>query len=396
MTDPTAGPAAKGPLAGVRVIEMSALGPVPFSGMMMADMGAEVIRIERAGAPPPGLPMDQRFDLMSRGKRSISLDLKHPRGRELALQLIDSADILLEGMRPGAMERLGLGPDDCMTRNARLVYGRMTGWGQTGPMAQSAGHDINYIALNGVLHSIGLAGGPPVPPVNLVGDYGGGAMFLLVGALAALLEARNSGNGQVIDAAMLEGSSYLMTTLHMFYGAGMWQAERGTNLLDSGAPFYAVYETSDGEHMAVGAIEPKFYAELLSGLELDSDTVPAQMDRSQWPRLHRIFSERFLENTREQWTLIFEQRDACVTPVLSVEESIDHDHNRQRGSFVNIDGVTQPNLAPRFGNGPQGVCNKPTVPGGDAKALLRELGLSSAEAGELFSEHIVQALEQAR
>jgi alpha-methylacyl-CoA racemase len=386
----------KGPLSGVRIIEMSALGPVPFSGMMMADMGADVIRIERAGAPPPGLPMDQRFDLLSRGKRSIALDLKHPRGRELALQLIDGADILLEGMRPGAMERLGLGPDDCMPRNARLVYGRMTGWGQTGPMSQSAGHDINYIALNGVLHSIGMAGGPPVPPVNLVGDYGGGAMFLLVGVLAALLEARNSGKGQVIDAAMLEGSSYLMTTLHMFYGAGMWQSERGTNLLDSGAPFYAVYETSDGEHMAVGAIEPRFYAELLAGLELEDDAVPAQMDRRQWPRLKQIFAERFIDRTRNQWTAVFEQRDACVTPVLSVEESIAHEHNRQRGNFVDIDGVTQPNLAPRFGSGPERVRNKPTVPGRDARTLLQELGLSGEKIRELIAGHIVQATDQTR
>jgi alpha-methylacyl-CoA racemase len=358
--------------------------------MMLADMGAEVIRIERAGAPPPGLPMDQRFDLMSRGKRSIALDLKNPEGRELVLQLVDGADILLEGMRPGAMERLGLGPEDCMAGNACLVYGRMTGWGQSGPMAQAAGHDINYIALNGVLHSIGLAGGPPVPPINLVGDYGGGAMFLLVGVLAAMWQARASGEGQVIDAAMLEGSSYLMTTLHMFYGAGMWQSRRGSNLLDSGAPFYAVYETSDGQHMAVGAIEPKFYAEFLSGLDLDGEKLPSQMDGRHWDELKQLFTERFLGKTRDEWTAIFEQRDACVTPVLSVEESIAHGHNRERESFVEIDGVTQPNLAPRFANGPIGVCNRPTTPGGDGPALLRELGLSDEQVDDLLAREVVQ------
>ena len=379
-----------GPLSGVRVIEMSALGPVPFAGMMLADMGAEVIRIERAGAPPPGLPMDQRFDIMSRGKRSIALDLKHTRGRELVLQFCENADILLEGMRPGAMERLGLGPDVCLERNPRLVYGRMTGWGQTGPLAQTAGHDINYLALNGVLHSIGQAGGPPVPPVNLVGDYGGGAMFLQVGVLAALLESRASGQGQVIDAAMLEGSSYLMTTLHMFYAAGMWQPQRGTNLLDSGAPFYCIYATSDGQHMAVGAIEPKFYAELVAGLELDMAQLPGQMDRGQWDTLKQIFAGCFLHKTRSEWTSIFEQRDACVTPVLSVQESLDHAHNRERGNFVEIDGVTQPNMAPRFARTPADVRNQPSAATEETLSLLQELQLSSEQIDDLLTQNVVQ------
>jgi alpha-methylacyl-CoA racemase len=370
---------------------MAALGPVPFTGMMLADMGAEVIRIERAGAPPPGLPMDQRFDIMSRGKRSIALDLKHPRGRELVLQFTENADILLEGMRPGAMERLRLGPDECMERNSRLVYGRMTGWGQTGPLAQTAGHDINYIALNGVLHSIGLAGGPPVPPVNLVGDYGGGAMFLQVGVLAALLESRASGKGQVIDAAMLEGASYLMTTLHMFYGAGMWQPRRGTNLLDSGAPFYAVYATSDGQHMAVGAIEPKFYAEFVKGLELDIAQLPDQMDRGQWDTLKETFAASFLSKTRSEWTAIFQHRDACVTPVLSVQEAIHHEHNRERGNFVEIDNLTQPNLAPRYGRTPADVRNRPSSARVDSRSLLQELSLSSEQIDALIAENVVQA-----
>jgi alpha-methylacyl-CoA racemase len=382
---------ASGPLSGVRVIEMAALGPVPFAGMMLADMGAEVIRIERAGAPPPGLPMDPRFDIMSRGKRSIAVNLKHPEGRELVLQFAESADILLEGMRPGAMERLGLGPDVCMKKNPRLVYGRMTGWGQSGPLAQSAGHDINYIALNGVLHSIGLAGGPPVPPANLVGDYGGGAMFLQVGVLAALLECRASGQGQVIDAAMLEGSSYLMTTLHMFYAAGMWQPQRGTNLLDSGAPFYSVYATSDGEHMAVGAIEPKFYAEFVGGLELDIAQLPAQMDSARWHALKDIFAACFLRKTRAEWTAVFEQRDACVTPVLSVQESITHEHNRERGNFVEIDGLTQPNMAPRFARTPADVTNKPSRPGADSRTLLQQLQLSNEQIDNLIAQNVVQS-----
>ena len=237
---------------------MAALGPVPFCGMMLADLGAEVIRIERAGAAPMGEPIAQKYDLMGRGRRSISLDLRNPQGIAIVMKLLVTADVLMEGMRPGAMERLGLGPDECFAVNASLIYARMTGWGQTGPMAQSAGHDINYISLNGVLHSIGDTNGPPVPPINLVGDYGGGSMFLLVGMLAALLEAKSSGKGQVIDAAMLEGSSYLMSTIHMFNAGGMWRPERGQNFLDGGAPFYGVYETSDSKHMAVGAIEPAF------------------------------------------------------------------------------------------------------------------------------------------
>ncbi len=383
--------AATGPLAGLRVVEMPALGPVPFGGMMLADLGAEVIRVERAGAPPPGLPMDPRFDIMSRGKRSVAVDLKHPRGRELLLQLSDGADVLLEGMRPGAMERLGLGPQDCIGRNPRLVYARMTGWGQDGPLAQTAGHDINYISLNGVLHSIGLAGGPPVPPINLVGDYGGGSMFLMVGVLAALLEARDSGRGQVIDAAMLEGSSYLMTTLHMFANAGMWQPERGTNLLDSGAPFYAVYETRDGGHMAVGAIEPKFYAALLEGLELQPEQLPAQLDRSQWPALKTLFTEHFRGKSRDEWTAVFTTLDACVTPVLSMQESLQHEHNRERHNFVDIDGVTQPNLAPRFSKNPSGVCNRPTPAGADTRSVLEELGYSAEDVGNLIADNVVQA-----
>lgn len=383
-----------GPLAGIRVIEMAALGPVPFSGMMLADLGAEVIRIERAGAFPLGVPMADRFDIMSRGRRSIAVDLKCPEGIEIVLQLVTSAEVLMEGMRPGAMERLGLGPDECLARNPRLVYGRMTGWGQTGPLAQHAGHDINYISLNGVLHSIGLEGEPPVPPINLVGDYGGGSMFLLVGLLAALLEARTSGKGQVIDASMLEGSSYLMTTIHMFTGAGMWQAERGTNLLDSGAPFYSVYETSDGKYMAVGAIEPKFYAEFVAGLGLNIDSLPPPLDRKQWHALKQTFTAAFVRKTRDEWTEIYTDRDACVTPVLSIEESTEHEHNRQRNNYVNVSGITQPNLAPRFSRTETGVDATTTQAGKHGRDILQELGIPEPQIADFLRRNIVQIPEE--
>lgn len=378
-----------GPLCGIKVIELAALGPVPFSGMMLADLGAEVIRIERPGASVLGVPMEQRFDIMSRGRRSIALDLTRPEGMEVVLQLVATADVLMEGMRPGAMERLGLGPEECLARNPGLIYGRMTGWGQTGPLAQRAGHDINYLSINGVLDSIGLEGQAPVPPINLVGDYGGGSMFLITGILAALLEARTSGKGQVIDAAMLEGSSYLLTTIHMFTGAGMWQAERGTNLLDSGAPFYCVYETSDGKHMAVGAIESRFYAEFVAGLGLDIDSLPPPLERKQWRSLKQIFAQVFLTKTRGEWSVIFANRDACVTPVLSIAESVEHKQNCYRNNFVNISGVTQPNLAPRFSRTETRVDGQPTPPGGQGREILRELGMPEQQIDDFARQHIV-------
>lgn len=383
----------KGPLHGIRVIEMSALGPVPFCAMMFSDLGAEVIKIDRAGAARPGVPMDQRFDVMSRGRRSIALDLKHPEGIEIVLQLVSTADVLIEGMRPGAMERLGLGPETCLARRPSLVFGRMTGWGQSGPFAERAGHDINYISLNGVLHSVGLSGGPPVPPINLVGDYGGGSMFLVTGVLAALLEVQTSGKGQVIDAAMLEGSSYLMSTIHMFTGAGMWSGGRGNNLLDSGAPFYRVYETSDGQYMAVGAIEPKFYSEFVAGLGLDISALPSPMDQQQWPTLHKLFAETFLTRSRREWTTVFEQRDACVTPVLSIEESSEHEQNLQRENFVEVSGIRQPNIAPRFSRTPASVEPRVSQAGAEGRDLLQELGLGQARIKELCDSAVVQLPE---
>jgi len=378
-----------GPLAGVRVIEMAALGPVPFCGMMLADLGAEVILIERAHAPPPGEPMPAQFNFMGRGRRSILLDLKNPQAVEIVLKLAASADVLMEGMRPLAMERLGLGPEECMARNPALVYARMTGWGQTGPLAQRAGHDINYISLNGVLHAMGESGGPPVPPINLVGDYGGGSMFLLVGMLAALLEARASGRGQVVDAAMLEGSSFLLTTVHMFRAAGLWPGGRGENLLDGGAPFYAVYETADGKHMSVGAIEPKFYQEFVGGLGLDAATLPSPRNPAQWGELKVIFARVFRSKTRAQWSEIFSGRDACVTPVLSMEESIEHEHNRERGNFVPVAGTFRPRSAPRC-SGAEGVpdlaCGRS---GGQGLEILRELAFTEEQIEDLIHQQVV-------
>lgn len=367
---------------------MAALGPVPFCGMMLSDLGAEVIRIERAGAPPTGEPFEPRIDLMGRGRRSISLDVRAPAGVEIVMKLIETADALMEGMRPGAMERLGLGPGECLARNEKLVYGRMTGWGQTGPLAQSAGHDINYIALNGVLHSVGSKGGPPVPPINLVGDYGGGSMFLIAGMLAALLEAGKSGTGQVVDAAMLDGSSYLMTTIHMFNAAGVWRSERGSNLLDGGAPFYGVYETADGQYMAVGAIEPKFYQEFVAGLGLDIGDLPGPQDPRNWAALADTFTEAFRTRTRAEWTQVFAKRDACVTPVLSIAESMEHAHNRARDAFLEVSGAARPNTAPRFSRTHASAERQTPLPGRHGRGILRELGYAEQEISSLIRQQV--------
>jgi len=385
--------AGQGPLAGVRVIEMSALGPVPFSGMMLADLGAEVIRIDRTGGSELGFPMDERLDTTKRGKRSINVDVRSPEGRDIVLDLVESADVIMEGMRPGAMERLGLGPDDCLARNPRLVYGRMTGWGQTGPLAQTAGHDINYISLNGVLHAIGLADGPPVPPINIVGDYGGGSMFLIAGILASLLEARTSGTGKVVDAAMIDGASYLLTTVHMFEGAGMWTADRGTNLLDSGAPFYCVYETSDKQHMAVGAIEPKFYAAFVEGLGLDVAKLPKPLDKRNWPELSSTFANAFLQKTRDEWSEIYAERDACVTPVLSMAEAQDLEHNKVRQGFVEVDGTVRPNVAPRFEGAELKADAEVQLSGTGTREILGEINYDERRIAELLDRGIVEAAD---
>jgi len=344
-----------GPLTGVKVLELAGIGPGPFCGMLLADMGADVLRVDRLQANDLGLPVAPKFDIMSRGRRSIALDLKQAEAIQTVLALAAKADALIEGFRPGVTERLGLGPEACFARNPRLVYGRITGWGQDGPLAQAAGHDINYIALSGALHAIGHKEGGPVPPLNLVGDFGGGGMVLAFGIACALYEARASGQGQVIDAAMSEGAASLMA---MFYGrlaAGHWRDQRGVNVLDTGAPWYDAYETADGKHVAIGAIEGRFYAELLARLGLDAATLPGQFEFARWPELRAAFTAAFKTKTRDEWCREMEGTDVCFAPVLSLAEAPEHAHNKARGAFVAIDGVTQPAPAPRFSRTPGAI-----------------------------------------
>lgn len=338
----------RGPLAGVRVIEMDAIGPVPFCAMLLADMGADVVRIER---PQTTAVVETSGDPTRRGRRSFSANLKTPEGQGLVLRLAEWADILIEGSRPGVMERLNLGPEDLRCVNSRLVYGRMTGWGQTGPLASTAGHDINYTALSGALHAIGPAGAKPVPPLNLVGDYGGGAMFLAFGVVSALWEARGSGRGQIVDAAMVEGSAYLMALFSGLIARGAWTEERGANLLDGGAPWYDTYETADGRHVAVGALEEPFWEALLRGLALDGQ-LPSRSERENWPTIRARFVEVFRSKTRDEWAALFANTDACVTPVLAISEAAVHPHNAQREVFIPFGGINQPAPVPRFSRTP--------------------------------------------
>ncbi|MBE7159610.1 MAG: CoA transferase [Williamsia herbipolensis] len=335
-----------GPLGGIRVIEFAGIGPGPHASMLLADLGADVVRVQRAGSlPAEGRAADQ----LLRGRSSVvEADLKSPADREEVLRLVERADVIVEGFRPGVMERLGLGPDELLQRSPRLVYGRMTGWGQDGPLADRAGHDINYISLTGMLHAIGRADERPVPPLNLVGDFGGGSMFLVVGVLAALVERGISGRGQVVDAAMVDGASVLGQMMWAFRGTGLWQDRRGVNLLDTGAPYYEVYETSDGRYMAVGAIEPQFYAQLIEGLGLSDADLPDQNDIARWPELRARFTETFGSRTRDEWAAVFDGTDACTTPVLDFTEAPDHPHLAARGTIADIDGVKQASVAPRF------------------------------------------------
>jgi alpha-methylacyl-CoA racemase len=373
------------PLAGVRVVELAGIGPGPFCAMLLADLGAEVIRVDRPGGPPSPVPGDK--DVTSRGKRRIVVDLKHPRGPEVILQLAAASDALLEGYRPGVAERLGVGPADCWARNPRLVYGRMTGWGQDGPLAPTAGHDIAYIAVTGALHAIGRAGGPPQVPVNYLGDFGGGSLFLAVGMLAALLRARETGRGQVVDAAIVDGAAMLQAMTYGLLADGAWTDERGVNRLDTGAPFYDVYETSDGRHMAVGALEPQFYVRFIT-LLFAPEGVPADLpdarDQARWPRMRQAFAARFAERTMTEWSKVFEGSDACVAPVLSMTEAPSHPHLAARGTYASVDGVTQPTPAPRFSDGAAPAAA--FVPGPIARAgahtreVLTALGLEDVDA----------------
>ncbi|WP_250479158.1 MULTISPECIES: CaiB/BaiF CoA-transferase family protein [unclassified Caballeronia] len=374
-----------GVLSGIKVLEFEAIGPAPFGCMLLADMGADVLRIDRAVAPGDLGPKvsGKHKNLTGRGRRSVTLDLKKRESADAALELMSKADVVIEGFRPGTMERLGLGPDAALARNSKLVYGRMTGWGQTGPLAQSAGHDLNYVALSGVLSGIGRAGEAPVPPLNLVGDYGGGGMLLALGVVAALLNVQRGGAGQVVDAAMIEGAAQLGTTVWGLIASGNWRETRESNLLDGGTPWYDSYRTRDGYYMSVGAVEARFYAELLQKLGLADVGLPAQHDRAGWPVLKARFTAAFAERTRDEWCRVFDGSDACVAPVLGFSEAPAHAHHRARGSFVEFDGVVQPAPAPRFSATPSAISRPAPQRGEGGRDALRDWGLNDAELTRL-------------
>jgi len=373
-----------GPLSGIKIIEIAGIGPGPFAAMLLSDMGAEVLRVDRAQAVRGGDPTKPPLDILNRGRKSIGVDLKNPDGVETVLRLVESADALIEGFRPGVTERLGIGPDACLARNPKLVYGRMTGWGQEGPMAMAAGHDINYIALAGALDPIGRAGQPPVPPLNLVGDFGGGAMFLAFGVVCAILESQRSGEGQVVDAAMVDGAATLMSMFHGFTAMGIWTEERGTNLLDTGAHFYDVYETADAKYVSIGSIEPQFYAELLrlTGLEGDAEFA-SQHNRANWPALKVRLAEVFRTKTRDEWTAIMEGTDVCFAPVLSLSEAPKHPHMAERGTFTEVAGVVQPAPAPRFSRTPGEITRPAAHPGQHTTEALVDWGFDGGEVTKL-------------
>ena len=374
-----------GPLTGLTIIEFAGLGPAPYCCMLLSDLGAEVITIDRkARALSPGeAAPDYKFNIWNRGRKSVAMNLKAPGAIDVCLKLIEWADALVEGFRPGAMERLGLGPDVCLAANPKLVYGRMTGWGQTGPLKTAAGHDINYIALTGALHSIGRAGEKPVPPLNLVGDFGGGSLFLALGLLAALLEAKNSGKGQVVDAAMTDGAASLMTMPYGLRAAGVMNDERGTNLLDGGAPFYDTYETADGKWVAIGALEPQFYALLRQKAGLTEDIWDDQMRAQDWPALKEKLEAVFKSKTRDEWCVLMEGTDVCFAPVLSMAEAPRHPHNAARKTFLEIGGVAQPAPAPRFSRTPGAVQGAPPALGADTENILKAAGLSGNDIQKL-------------
>lgn len=370
-----------GPLNGLVVTELAGIGPAPFCGMALADLGAEVIRVDRVGGQTQPIGSVAN-DVLNRGKLSIAVDLKQEAGVEVVLRTVARSDALIEGFRPGVAERLGIGPAQCLARNPSLVYGRMTGWGQTGPMAATAGHDIDYIALSGALHSVGPPT-EPFPPVNLVGDFGGGGMLLALGVLAGVIHARETGVGQVVDAAMVDGSALLMASHHGYLADGWWQPERGSNLLDGAAPFYTTYRTSDDRHVAVGALEPQFFAALIAGLGLEPGDLGPQNDRERWPEMRRIFAAEFVKRTREEWAAHFEGSDACVAPVLSMAEAPDHPHNMERETFVTLNGVTQPAAAPRFSSTPGVIRHPPPSPGSDTDHLAAAAGFSTEQIVKL-------------
>lgn len=379
-----------GPLAGFKIVEMGGIGPGPMCALLLADMGADVIRIDRMADTGLGVHTDPKFNLLMRGRRSVAVDSKSPEGRDLILSLIKQADGLIEGFRPGVMERLGLGPDAVFEANPKIAFGRMTGWGQDGPMAPAAGHDLNYIALSGALHAMGRKGSMPTPPLNLVGDFGGGALYLAMGMLAAMLEAGKSGKGQVVDVSMVDGAASLMTTFFGLKAAGRWSDERGTNILDSGAHFYDVYETKDGKYVSIGSIETKFYAELLRLTGLEGEDLPAQMDESAWPKLRERFAEVFIAKTRDEWCDIMEGTDVCFAPVLSMDEAAKHPHNIARETFVDIDGVVQPAPAPKFSRTKSEIQGAPCSPGQHTDEALGSWGVSEDTISSLKEANVIK------
>lgn len=372
-----------GPLSGLRVIEIASIAPAPFGCTVLSDLGAEVLRVDRASDVPDEAPATAPPDPLARGRRSVGVDLKNPTGAGVVLRLVESADVLIEGFRPGVCERLGIGPAECLAANPRLVYGRLSGYGQDGPLAGEAGHDIDYLAFAGALHPVGPAGAPPVPPVNYVADFGGGGMLLVVGVLAALLERQRSGRGQIVDAAMVEGAAAMTGMLHGLRASGAWQDERGTNLLDGGAPFYRCYSCADGRFVAVGALEPKFYAALLAGLEIDPVSLPGQYERGSWPEVADRFAAAFASRTRDEWVELFTGTDACVAPVLTPAEAPRHLHATARGSFVDVGGVVQPGAVPRLDRTPGEAGGPAPYAGEHSGEALRDWGFDAAEVDEL-------------
>lgn len=369
-----------GPLAGYKVIELAGIGPAPMCAMMLSDMGAEVVRVDRLADAGLGIAMPKKYNFLGRGRKSIAIDLKNPDGIEALLKLIDGADCVLEGFRPGVMERLGMGPDVCMARNPKLVYARVTGWGQEGPLSKSAGHDLNYIALSGALHAIGRSNNePPTPPLNLVGDFGGGTMFVLTGILAALLEVKSSGQGQVVDAGMVDGALSLMTSIYGMFAGGVQSDERASNILDSGSHFYNTYETKDGRYVSIGSIETKFYAELLEKLDIDPDSMAPQMERESWPTMKEKLKSIFLTKTRDEWCAIMDNTDICFAPVLTLAEAPDYPHNKERNAFVDVEGVKHPAPAPRFSRTPSSIKGPAPKTGIHTEEVLRDWGISSDE-----------------
>jgi alpha-methylacyl-CoA racemase len=377
-----------GPLAGLRVVEMAGLAPAPFACTVLADLGADVIRVDRArpGADVFAVPGDP----LARSRRSVGVDVKAQDGLDIVRRLVDRADVFVEGYRPGVAERMGLGPAECLERNPGLVYGRMTGWGQDGPMAPTAGHDINYIGIAGALEPVGRVGERPVPPLNLVGDFGGGGLLLAMGVLAALFERGRSGRGQVVDASMVDGAALLTTHLHGLRAAGLWGGERGANLLDGGAPFYDTYVAADGRYVAVGAIEQRFWTALLGVLGLDAGSLPDRMNPANWPAVREVLTARIATRTRDEWAKLAEGTDACLTPVLTPWEAADHPHNVARGTFVEVDGVVQPAPAPRFNRTPPGLPEPPPAPGSDTEQILTELGLTRENIETLKSAGTIE------